>query len=74
MRDHQATGALTPTTQHRGDVRAALEPIVPARDGVHAESFARPRRRRLLRTRRPARVCIRERNPCLRERRRLLGW
>jgi hypothetical protein len=37
-------------------------------------SFSRPRRRRLLMMARPARVRIRERNPCLRLRRRLLGW
>lgn len=39
-----------------------------------AVSFARPLLRRLLTIARPARVRIRRRNPCTRERRRLLGW
>ena len=39
-----------------------------------AERRCRPLRRRFLRIARPARVDIRCRNPCLRARRRLLGW
>lgn len=40
----------------------------------HAVSFARPLPRRADTIARPARVRIRRRNPCLRARRRLLGW
>ena len=39
-----------------------------------AVSFARPLLRRLFTIARPARVRIRRRKPCTRERRRLLGW
>ena len=39
-----------------------------------ADSRARPLARRDLSTARPARVLMRARNPCLRARRRLLGW
>ena len=39
-----------------------------------ADSLARPLRRRADRMPRPARVRIRRRKPCLRARRRLLGW
>lgn len=39
-----------------------------------AESWARPLRRRLATIARPARVRMRSRKPCLRARRRLLGW
>ena len=39
-----------------------------------ADSLARPRRRRLRTISRPARVRMRARKPCLRARRRLLGW
>jgi hypothetical protein len=41
---------------------------------VQADSLDRPRRRRSLTIVRPARVRMRERKPCLRLRRRLLGW
>ena len=39
-----------------------------------ADRRARPLARRDLSTARPARVLMRARNPCLRARRRLLGW
>lgn len=39
-----------------------------------ADSFARPRRRRFVSTRRPAFVDIRWRKPCFLERRRAFGW
>ncbi len=42
--------------------------------GSQAESFSRPLRRRPARIARPARVDIRRRKPCVRARRRLLGW
>lgn len=41
---------------------------------AQADSFARPLRRRSLMIARPARVRIRSRNPCFRDRRRLFGW
>jgi hypothetical protein len=74
--DHrEAAGPLVTGAQHRADIAAGAEPIVSDRghDG-QADSFARPRRRRFLTTARPERVRIRERNPCLRARRRLFGW
>lgn len=40
----------------------------------YAETLLRPLRRRAETIARPARVFIRARKPCLRERRRLLGW
>lgn len=40
----------------------------------HAARRFRPFCRRRLMTARPARVCIRARNPCLRLRRRFFGW
>ena len=43
-------------------------------DWFQAESFSRPLRRRAATMARPARVRIRRRNPCVRLRRRLLGW
>ena len=70
----QPTTALPATAQGRGDVLTPPQSLVGMRRDVHADSFARPRRRRPLTMRRPALVCIRERKPCLRERRRLLGW
>ena len=41
---------------------------------AQADSLARPRRRRAFTIACPARVRMRARNPCLRERRRLFGW
>lgn len=41
---------------------------------AYAESFWRPLRRRAEMMERPARVRMRDRKPCLRLRRRLLGW
>lgn len=41
---------------------------------AYAEIRSRPLARRLARIARPARVRIRARKPCLRARRRLLGW
>ena len=48
----------------------------PERSGQHcqAESSERPLRRRAEMMARPARVLMRARKPCVRERRRLLGW
>ena len=43
-------------------------------DRFQAESLARPLRRRAATMARPARVRIRRRKPCVRLRRRLLGW
>ena len=43
-------------------------------DWFQAESFVRPLRRRAATMARPARVRIRRRKPCVRLRRRLLGW
>ena len=42
--------------------------------GPQADSFSLPLRRRAARIARPARVRIRSRKPCVRERRRLFGW
>jgi hypothetical protein len=44
------------------------------RTWAHTESLLRPLRRRAESTARPDRVRIRTRNPCVRLRRRLLGW
>src|SRR6476646_4344044 len=44
------------------------------RTWAHTESFLRPLRRRAEITARPDRVRIRTRKPCVRLRRRLLGW
>jgi hypothetical protein len=41
---------------------------------AQADSLARPLRRRFAKMARPARVRMRRRKPCLRARRRLLGW
>jgi hypothetical protein len=60
--------------------RSSKSPRCYACDGprstrtTQADSFARPLRRRLARMARPARVRMRRRKPCLRARRRLLGW
>ena len=45
-----------------------------AESANQADSLLRPFWRRFRRMARPARVRIRRRNPCLRDRRRLLGW
>ena len=50
------------------------EGLGDGRARVHTESFLRPLRRRAESTARPARVRIRTRKPCVRLRRRLLGW
>jgi len=50
------------------------EGLGDGRARVHTVSFLRPLRRRAEITARPARVRIRTRKPCVRLRRRLLGW
>ena len=52
----------------------AGEGLPQNRTWIHTESFLRPLRRRAEITARPDRVRIRTRNPCVRLRRRLLGW
>ena len=52
----------------------AGESLPHNRTWVHTESLLRPLRRRAESTARPDRVRIRTRNPCVRLRRRLLGW
>jgi hypothetical protein len=52
----------------------AFERVALADPVRQAERRARPLARRFLSTARPARVLIRARKPCLRARRRLLGW
>lgn len=75
VHDQPLTGTLSPAPEDRTDGAPVTESISDGlcHDG-QAESLSRPRRRRFLTMARPERVCIRERNPCLRERRRLLGW
>jgi hypothetical protein len=75
----QFPGTTPPAAQDALDVRRPGQPSRTDRCGCwteigHAVSLARPRRRRLFTIARPARVRIRERKPCLRERRRLFGW
>ena len=59
---------------------AFAEAVVPGeglgdgRDRVHTVSLLRPLRRRAEMMARPDRVRMRTRNPCVRLRRRLLGW
>jgi hypothetical protein len=75
MQGHQMPGPTPPCAKHGGDVPTRSEPVV--RHGRHAGqavSLARPRRRRFRTIRWPARVRMRTRKPCLRARRRLLGW
>jgi hypothetical protein len=50
-----------------------FSPLVQSTDR-QADSRARPFSRRALMIARPARVLMRARNPCLRARRRVLGW
>ena len=52
----------------------AFERVALADPVRQADRRARPLARRFLSTARPARVLIRARKPCLRARRRLLGW
>jgi hypothetical protein len=54
--------------------REIPERAMTANSPDQAESFARPRRRRVFRTLRPARVRIRRRNPCFLLRFRWFGW
>jgi hypothetical protein len=71
----EMAGALPASAEHRDDLLTAAEPVGGDRGhGGQAESFDRPRRRRFLTMARPARVRMRERNPCFLFRRRLLGW
>jgi hypothetical protein len=75
VHDGEAPSTLSPTAQDSSDRSPVRQPLVARRShGRHAVSLARPRRRRLLTMARPALVRMRERNPCLRARRRLLGW
>lgn len=65
-----------PRTRRRCPRRRAvvLAASWPWRSPAQALSLSRPLRRRALMISRPARVRMRSRNPCLRERRRLFGW
>ena len=54
--------------------RQALESVAVANSMDQADRRARPLARRFLSTARPARVLIRERNPCFFARRWVLGW
>jgi hypothetical protein len=75
MDDHQVTRALGASAQDGRDLAAVTEALDGGRrHGRQAESLARPRRRRFRMMARPPRVLIRARKPCLRARRRLLGW
>jgi hypothetical protein len=79
VHDGEVPSAGPPSTQDGGDVSTVTQPVHGGRRhgdvrSVQAVSLARPRWRRDLTMLRPARVCIRARNPCLRARRRLLGW
>jgi hypothetical protein len=75
MDDHQATRTLGASAQDSRDLAAVTEALDGGRrHGRQAESLARPRRRRFRMMARPPRVLIRARKPCLRARRRLLGW
>jgi hypothetical protein len=75
MDDHQVTRALEASAQDGRDLAAVTEALDGGRrHGRQAESLARPRRRRFRMMARPPRVLIRARKPCLRARRRLLGW
>lgn len=73
MGHHQPPRTLPSAPHHPGDVGTSPESLMPSGAAAHADSFDRPRRRRLLITRRPPLVRMRARNPCLRERRRLFG-
>ena len=73
------TNVLRPTlTPCRTQVRKSSEERSRARAGstasCQADSSARPLRRRAAKMERPARVRMRARKPCVRLRRRLLGW
>ena len=72
--DTRGTGTRTPP-KRRSEITGTTQ---PTGSGQHyrdqADSSARPLRRRALRMARPARVRMRERKPCVRLRRRLLGW
>jgi hypothetical protein len=71
----EVTGTLPATAEHRDDVASVAEAVRRDRShGGQADSFDRPRRRRFFTMARPARVRMRERNPCFLFRRRLLGW
>lgn len=74
MHDEQTTRPLARRPHDVRDVTARADRPVGRDDRPHADSLARPRLRRLRMMRRPALVCMRERNPCLRLRRRLFGW
>ena len=74
-----------PGNAHPGGVAlfefpAFAEAVVPGKgleDGrarIHTVRLLRPLRRRAEMMARPERVRIRTRNPCVRRRRRLLGW
>jgi hypothetical protein len=76
---------VSPGNAHPGCVAlfefpAFAEAIVPGeglgddRARVHTASLLRPLRRRADKTARPERVRIRTKKPCVRLRRRLLGW
>lgn len=62
----------SPWTRRKSELRHSAAGFTPAID--YAEMRARPLARRFFRIARPARVFIRARKPCLRLRRRVLGW
>ena len=76
-RDHQVGQEVAPQVRAvdpRTVTTQALERVALADPVRQADRRARPLARRFLSTARPARVLIRARKPCLRARRRLLGW
>ena len=77
-RRHQWIGKEVAPQRRAVDPRTvtteAFERVALADPVRQADRRARPLARRFLSTARPARVLIRARKPCLRARRRLLGW
>lgn len=63
-----------PRCRSRGRTPGPADLLVSVNCSNQAESSLRPLARRVEMMDRPARVRIRERKPCLRLRRRLLGW
>lgn len=78
LQDARVSTVMTAPTENLTDLRTpaqAPQPSLLARAVAHqADSLTRPRCLRRLMTRRPPGLDIRARKPCLRLRRRLLGW
>jgi hypothetical protein len=78
---HGEQGSAGPSAAEGGlELLAPAHPLGGRQHGAlldcsgQADSSERPLRRRAVRIARPARVRMRARNPCVRARRRLLGW